>query len=90
MTFIALTVGTQELQYIHLLYCASPPVGIIRTFFANHSYIIDFVCTLLSIWVMRIARTRHPNIAAVALANKTARIAWAMMNRGSDYQPIPA
>jgi len=30
----------------------------------------------LSIWVMRIAMTRHPNIAAVALANKTARVAW--------------
>lgn len=44
----------------------------------------------LSIWVMRIARTRHPNIAAVALANKTARIAWAMMCRGTDYQPEPA
>ena len=44
----------------------------------------------LSTWVMRIATTRHPNIAAVALANKTARIAWAMMSRGADYQPMPA
>lgn len=41
----------------------------------------------LSLWVMRIASTRHQNIAAVALANKTARIAWAMMANGSDYQP---
>ena len=41
----------------------------------------------LSQWVMRIASTRHPNIAAVALANKTARIAWAMITRESDYQP---
>jgi len=41
----------------------------------------------LSQWVMRIATARHPNIAAVALANKTARIAWAMITRGSDYQP---
>jgi transposase len=41
----------------------------------------------LSTWVMRIATTRHPNIAAVALANKTARIAWAMMSRGTDYDP---
>jgi transposase len=30
----------------------------------------------LSTWVIRIATTRHPNIAAVALANKTARVAW--------------
>jgi transposase len=44
----------------------------------------------LSTWVMRIATTRHPNIAAVALANKTARIAWAMMSRGTDYHPTPA
>jgi transposase len=29
----------------------------------------------LSTWAMRIATTRHPNIAAVALASKTARIA---------------
>ena len=44
----------------------------------------------LSIWVMRIATTRHPNIAAVALANKTARIAWAMLTKGTDYQPRSA
>ena len=41
----------------------------------------------LSQWVTRIATTRHPNIAAVAMANKTARIAWAMIRKGSDYQP---
>jgi transposase len=41
----------------------------------------------LSTWVMRIATTRHPNIAAVAFANKTARIAWAMMTKETDYQP---
>lgn len=41
----------------------------------------------LSRWVMRIAGDRHPNIAAVALANKTARIAWAMITRETDYQP---
>jgi transposase len=41
----------------------------------------------LSQWVMKIATTRHPNIAAVALANKTARIAWAMMVKETDYQP---
>ena len=41
----------------------------------------------LSRWVAHIAQTRHHNIAAVALANKTARIAWAMMTKGTDYQP---
>jgi len=41
----------------------------------------------LSRWVSRIATTRHHNVAAVALANKTARIAWAMMKDGTDYAP---
>jgi transposase len=41
----------------------------------------------LSQWVTRIAQNRHHNIAAVALANKTARIAWAMMKNGTEYQP---
>jgi transposase len=41
----------------------------------------------LSQSVMRIAATRHPHIAAVALANKTARIAWAMMVKQADYRP---
>lgn len=40
----------------------------------------------LSIWVMRIATTRHPNIAAVALAKKTARIVWAMLTKGTNYR----
>src|SRR5471032_3573021 len=39
-------------------------------------------------WVAHIAQTRHHNIAAVALANKTARIAWAMITKGTDYQPV--
>jgi transposase len=41
----------------------------------------------LSLWAMRIANNRHPNIAAVALANKTVRMAWAMISKGVDYQP---
>ena len=41
----------------------------------------------LSQWVMRIATQRHPNVAAVALANETVRIAWAMMKYGTEYQP---
>ena len=38
-----------------------------------------------SAWVARISERRHPNIAAVALANKNARIAWAMMTRDAQY-----
>jgi transposase len=41
----------------------------------------------LSRWVTSLAARSHPNIAAVALANKTTRIAWAMLNKGTDYQP---
>jgi transposase len=41
----------------------------------------------LSRWVTDIAKRRHPNVAAVALANKTARIAWAMLRSESDYDP---
>ncbi len=41
----------------------------------------------LSQWVMSIASRRHPNVAAVALANKTARMAWAMLRHDTDYHP---
>ena len=41
----------------------------------------------LSQWVMRITNAHHTNVAVVAMANKTARIAWAMIRYGSDYQP---
>jgi len=41
----------------------------------------------LSQWASGIAQRRHPNVAAVALANKTARMAWAMLRNESDYDP---
>lgn len=41
----------------------------------------------LSKWVIRLADRSHPNVAAAALANKTTRIAWAMLRRGTNYQP---
>ena len=41
----------------------------------------------LSRWVVALAARSHPNVAAAALANKTARMAWAMMRNGTDYQP---
>lgn len=44
----------------------------------------------LSVWVNGLAARRHVNVAAVALANKTARIAWAMVRRGVDYDPLHA
>ncbi len=41
----------------------------------------------LSRWVTQLAQRRHTNVAAVALANKTVRMAWAMMRNESDYDP---
>ncbi len=41
----------------------------------------------LSRWVTSIATRRHPNVAAVALANKTARMAWAMLRNETSYDP---
>ena len=41
----------------------------------------------LSRWVTELAQRRHPNVAAVALANKTVRMAWAMMKHDVDYDP---
>ena len=37
-------------------------------------------------WLARVANRRNPNIAAVALANKNARIVWALLAHGRDYQ----
>ena len=41
----------------------------------------------LSLWVTALMARRHPNVVAAALANKTVRIAWAMLRRGTEYQP---
>ena len=41
-------------------------------------------------WVIGIRRRRPPLVVAVALANKTARIAWAVMNRHENYQCVAA
>ena len=41
----------------------------------------------LSVWVQQICARRNKNVAAVALANKTMRIAWALLRRGEQYDP---
>jgi len=41
----------------------------------------------LSLWMTGLAQRRHLNVAAVALANKTVRMAWAMMRNETDYDP---
>jgi transposase len=44
----------------------------------------------LSQWMTALAARRNPNVAAVALANKTARMAWAIIRNGVDYDPALA
>jgi transposase len=41
----------------------------------------------LSQWVTGLAARRHTNVAAVALANKTVRMAWALLRNGTEYEP---
>ena len=38
-------------------------------------------------WLKRLLDRRHKNVAAVALANKNARTAWALLVHGRDYRP---
>ena len=38
-------------------------------------------------WLLKLLRKDKPKLAAVALANKVARIAWRMMVTGEDYDP---
>ena len=41
------------------------------------------------VWAARLLERKRPKVVAVALANKTARIAWALMVRGATYA-VPA
>jgi transposase len=41
-------------------------------------------------WVIGLRRRRPSLVVAVALANKTARIAWAVMHRQENYQRMAA
>lgn len=38
-------------------------------------------------WIRELVERRNKNIATVALANKHARISWAMLARGAAYRP---
>lgn len=43
----------------------------------------------LGIWVQTLQRRRHSNVVACALANKMARIVWAILARGGEYRAHP-
>lgn len=38
-------------------------------------------------WIGQLRDRRHPNVVAVALANKNARIVWSLLARGEEYRP---
>ena len=38
-------------------------------------------------WLNKLLSRRNPNVAAVALANKNARIVWALLSQYRQYQP---
>ena len=39
-----------------------------------------------AIWIRRLLDKKPARVATVAIANKTARIAWAVMSREEDYK----
>lgn len=41
-------------------------------------------------WLLNLLSRKPRKLAAVALANKMARIVWAMMTSGEAYRPAPA
>ena len=43
--------------------------------------------TPLGRWARGLLERAHKNVVVVALANKLARIAWAVLARGRDYDP---
>ena len=44
---------------------------------------------IASAWLLKLLERRPRKVAAVALANKMARIAWAMMSTGELYRGVP-
>ncbi|WP_159974262.1 IS110 family transposase [Roseobacter cerasinus] len=40
-----------------------------------------------SLWIERMPDRRHPNVVAVALANKNVRIVWVVLSDRTGYQP---
>jgi transposase len=38
-------------------------------------------------WIGRMRERRHPNLVAVALANKNAKIVWSILWRDEEYRP---
>ena len=64
--------------------------GYLRTLLIHGARAVMRVCTNkdtpLARWIKRLEQTRGRNKAAVALANKLARIGWAILKQGSCYK----
>ena len=43
----------------------------------------------MAVWTVQLMRRRHSNIVACALANKLARVVWAILAKGGEYHPQP-
>ena len=41
----------------------------------------------LSVWLANLVSRKRPQVATVALANKMARMAWAVLTKGEAYRP---
>jgi transposase len=41
-------------------------------------------------WLDRLDARAPKNVVVVAMANKLARIAWAVLSSGEDYRPLPS
>jgi transposase len=41
----------------------------------------------LSVWLAQLISRSHRNVAAVALANKLARVTWAVLAKNKQYRP---
>jgi transposase len=52
--------------------------------------VVDNKTDAKSEWARRLKERRHVNVAAVALAAKHARIAWAMLAKGTEYRTVNA
>jgi transposase len=52
--------------------------------------VVDKKTDAKSEWARRLKERRHVNVAAVALAAKHARIAWAMLAKGTEYRTVNA
>ena len=47
--------------------------------------VVEKKATPTNQWATGVLARRHKNVAAVALANKNARVVWALLAHGRDY-----